>query len=79
MLDHQWVVTKAGDDWTIGRSAAHVVLSGDHPVEALDEQLAEWGMRRSQLTTFEPEDRRAEFEELFGPVGESAEAAPKTS
>ena len=78
MLDHQWVVTKDGDDWRIGRSAAHVVLPGDHPAEALDEQLAAWGMRRSQLTTFEPAELRAEFEELFGPVGESAEAGTKT-
>ncbi len=60
---------KDGDDWKIGAPVAHVVLSGDHPSDALDAQLEEWGMTRAQLTTFEPEELRAEFESTFGPVG----------
>jgi hypothetical protein len=72
LLDHQWVVSKDGADWKIGRPAAHVILSGDHPAEALDDQLLEWGMKRSQLVSFEPEELREEFEDVFGPVGKDA-------
>ena len=77
----EWVVSKDGDDWTIGAPVAHVVLSGDHPAEELDAQLAEWGMKRSELTTFEPEQLKVEFEAVFGPVGEPATtgAAPDAS
>jgi hypothetical protein len=70
MSGNEWIVTKVGDDWTIGAPVAHVVLSGDHPSDELDDQLEEWGMHRGQLTTFEPEELRAEFESAFGPVGD---------
>ena len=68
----EWTVFKDGDDWKIGAPVAHVVLSGDHPADALDAQVEEWGMTRSQLTTFEPEELRDEFESTFGPVGSAS-------
>jgi hypothetical protein len=70
-----WDVYKHGDNWKIGAAVAHVVLSGAHPAEELDAQLARWGMKRTHLGSFESDEARAEFEAVFGRVGpESASA-----
>lgn len=65
----EWAVYREGEDWKIGAPAADVVLSGDHPAKELDEQLAQWGMDRSQLMRFESDELPAEFEAVFGSVG----------
>lgn len=71
----EWAVYKSDDGWLIGAPVAHVVWKGESATD-LDEQLAQWGMKRSQLTNFESAELRAEFEAAFGPI---AGAAPATS
>lgn len=69
----EWSVYKAGDDWHIGADVAHVVFAGES-ADDLDQQLAEWGMKREQLTTFETDELRREFEAAFGPVADALPA-----
>ena len=69
----EWTVIREGDHWCIGAPVAHVILPGDHPAHELDEQLAEWGMKRTDLTQFDPPEARTDFERVFGPVGAAAQ------
>ena len=68
-------VYKADDEWHIGAEVGHEVFSGESAAD-LDAKLEEWGMKRAQLTTFESEDLRQEFETAFGPIADAASAEP---